>query len=261
MMLQRLTFNGRRAWQAVAKFVRYVEATVDQADQGLNLFVSGTFFCTLQPGDEVELDQVATDFEVIPRAPGLAGVLAAGTSRLTPGTVSGEVGLDSGWRATLTGRQAVVSIEHTAAAGQFPVVVLGQLQFPIIGYVNATIRSLLVTNPGPSAFTVRLLQGNATGFLNSATALSKLASVAGTFGLRLLAFDAASAAPATIGGAPVAFGNLFRSRAVAADFEVVRGSSPYVLNSPTGDLGLAIIGGTAGASLTVNVAFENANRA
>lgn len=260
-MLQRLTFNGRRSWQAIARYVRYVQATVDLPEQGVDLFVAGAFFCTMQPGDELELSEPENDFEIVPKNAILSGVFAAGTSRLTPAAVSGEVDIDSGWRQSITGRQAVISMEHTAAAGQFPVIVLCPYAFPILGVVTVTVRSLLVTTGAAASAAVRILAGYPAPSIDSRPARQKRVSGAGTFGLELRSFDAASASPGSIGGAPVLFGELFRTRPIASDFEVIRGSSPLVLDDPAGNTCIAIIGGAAASSLIVNVAFEVANRA
>jgi hypothetical protein len=257
-MLQRLAFRGRRAWQGVATFVRYVAATVDSADQAVQLRVDGAAWCELLPGDEVQLSEPAADFEVVPNDPDMAGVLAAGVSRLRPATVTGEIELDSGWRQVMRGRQGALSYAHQAAAGQFPVIVIRHDSIPGVGWPLLTVRSVLAAvAPGGPVRAVSL-SGTVIGGV-SANAMNRDLRLNAMLGGSIVALDAPSPNPATIGGAAASSDALFQTASTTAAVALVQ-AAPWVMAHATGQRSVAIIGQVEGALLTVNAAFELGNR-
>jgi hypothetical protein len=238
----------------VTRFVRYVSCDIDVANQAIAFFAGGVFLALMLPGDEVELAELATECEVVPVTADLVGSVAAGTSRLVPNTVSGEVDVDSGWRQTLRGRQRIGCMERQATAGFYPAVLLHSLK-PDFETAPVTVRSLRVSMNPAGSIRLYIFKGDGApvGALQIAQSVSKQNPVNESDAIRLSAYDNATAYQSAIGGIfakwtqPIAI-----TRPTTVDFELIQAGPIYLPSNHA----LALMADVAGSQLQVNYNAE-----
>lgn len=254
-MLQRIAFEGRRTWTARARHVAYVEASQDDPTPEVTLLVNGTQTAVLRPGDSVELDAEATEFEVVPTTPTMTGVIACGTSRLDL-AASTEVVIDPGWSQVMQGRSRSMGFERIAGAGLFPCLLLLNTSSRFL-----TLRSVRLSFSGSGSFrayralasavpsgTLKLAQGSIDKYLDGAgagpTALGPYYS-----DLAAITPAAAQAAFALTVVDPLPW---YVTRPITTDYELVRGA-PIVVGTLNG---IVVIGDVAASELVGVVEFD-----
>ncbi len=117
-MIQTFEFYGTgRQINAVGRFFRYESGIDGSGVTDIALTIDGNRVGTIQPGDDIEIPQEASRWEIAPVSSGCTGRVRVGNARITSQKLSGVVQtVDAGLQRAFTS-QAFVSQEFTIAAG------------------------------------------------------------------------------------------------------------------------------------------------
>lgn len=145
-MLQLFNFIGRSNIAAQGVAFQYLKAENPTLDARIDVYANGSAIAVMEPGDDVQLPQDVTQWEIVPRDAAQRGQVAVGKGRLR--RLSTRYVLEGAIDRTLLGLNYTAGHAHTSASGTFPLAVFEA------GSLAVALRQVSVSadKPGPMIF-------------------------------------------------------------------------------------------------------------